>query len=223
MADRKCAQCGAVLNQYNSGKLCFPCQVKKREELIEKIGDGPNYDVNDMCSILGLSQEQVRRLGREGKIPGKIPEIRRQLFLRELVDPWLRSSGKTTKPELLEHHSELAFNTIKLVEILEYYYKANISDIEPLISTDFPYKTHLSNSPILSEREFSNLMDHLRVEIPKLVSIAAYPSACKKYFADKSKSGHEMPTAKITGDIILKLKLIASQGQFPGTCPDCPS
>ena len=223
MANRKCAKCGAELNQYNLGELCFPCQEKKREELIERIGNGLHYDVNDMSTILGISQEQVRRHGREGDIPGKVPIIREQRFFREIVDPWIRSGGKITKPELLEHYSELAFNTLKVVKILEYYYKDNITEINPQISTDFPYQTHLLDSPILEEHEFSDLMDHLRGEIPELVSISEYPSACKRYYSGNNKVKMEAPTATFTGDMILKLKLIASQGQFPGKCPDCPS
>ena len=220
---RKCIQCGAVLSQHNQGTLCFPCQEKKQKELIEKIDDGPNYDINDMCFILGLSPEQARRLGREGKIPGRIPEIKKHLYLRALVDPWVRSGGKLSKPEVVMHYSELALTALKLVEILDYHYQAHQFNIGPLISTDFPYTTHLPESPILNEREFSNLMDHLKGEIPELASIAEYPSACKQYFAVNSKSEHEMPTATITGDLILKLKLIASQGNFTGRCPDCPS
>ena len=218
---RVCAQCGAVLNQYNPGKLCFPCQKQKQDELTEKTGNSLNYDVNDLCSILGLSQEQVRRLGRDKKIPGKIPEIKRHLYVKEVVDLWIHSAGKITKPELLEHYSELAINTLKLVEILEYYYKTNMSDIEPLISSGFPLTLHLPDSPILSEREFSNLMDHLKGEIPELASISEYPSACKQYFTGNNKAKMKTPTATITGDLILKLKLIASRGQFPGRCPDC--
>ncbi len=220
---RVCRECGKELNQYHMGKLCYTCQNKKQEELTEKMGDSPNYDVNDMCSILDLSQEQVRRLGRDEKIPGKIPEIRRHLYLRELVDPWIRSGGKVSKPEVVVHYSELSITALKLAEIIDYYYKANLSSIGPLISTDFPYTTHLPNSSILNEREFSNLMDHLRGEIPELASIAEYPSACKQYFADNNKAKIETPTATITGDLILKLKLIASQGNFAGRCPDCPS
>ena len=64
MAEKKCTQCGAVISQSNPGELCFPCQDKIRRELREKNSDNPNYDVDDMCSILGLSPEQVRRLGR---------------------------------------------------------------------------------------------------------------------------------------------------------------
>lgn len=220
--DRKCAQCGAVLSQYNQGKLCFPCQEKRQEELEEKMGDSPNYDVDDMCFILGLKPEQVKRLGRKEVIPGRIPVIRQHLYLRASVDQWIRSGGKSTKPEAVMHYSELALTALKLAEILDYYYQADRFNIGPLISTDFPYTTHLPESPILDEREFSNLMDHLKGEIPELASIAEYPSACQQYLAGNSKFEHEMPNATITGDLILKLKLIASQANFTGRCPDCP-
>ena len=76
---RKCTQCSVVLSQYNHGTLCFQCQEKKQKELIEKIDDGPNYDITDMCFILGLGYEQTRRLGQERKVPGRIPEIKRHL------------------------------------------------------------------------------------------------------------------------------------------------
>ncbi|MBI4256918.1 hypothetical protein HY626_02580 [Candidatus Uhrbacteria bacterium] len=220
---RKCGQCGAVLNQHNQGTLCFPCQEKKQEELTEKMGDSLNYDIYDICSILGLSPEQVRRLGRKRIIPGKIPGIRKHLYLKAAVDPWIRSGGKVSKPEVVVHYSELSIAALKLAEILDYYYKAHQFNIGPLISTDFPYTTHLPESPILNKREFSNLMDHLKGEVPELVSIAEYPSACKQYFARNSKSENEMPTAAITGDLILKLKLMANQGSLTGRCPDCPS
>lgn len=219
---KKCVQCGAVLSQYNQGILCFPCQEKRQEELKEKMGDSPNYDVDDMCFILGLEPEQVRRLGRKGVIPGRIPEVRQHLYLRALVDPWIRSGGKSTKPEAVMHYSELALTALKLAEVLDYYYQAHVFNIGPLISTDFPYTTHLPESPMLNEREFSNLMDHLKGEIPELASIAKYPSACQQYLAGNNKFEQEMPTATITGDLILKLKLIASQGNFTGRCPDCP-
>lgn len=222
MAERKCEQCNAVLSEHNDGTLCFPCQKKKQEELQKRIGDKPYYDIYDMSFFLGVSPEQVKRLGRDKKIPGRIPGIKEHRYVKAIVDLWISSGGEITKPEVLMHYSDLALTALKLVEILDHYYQAHQFDIGPLISTDFPFTTHLPDSPVLNEREFSNLMDHLKGEIPELASIAAYPSACRKYFADKSKSGHEMPIAKITGDIILKLKLIARQGQFPGRCPDCP-
>ncbi len=234
---RVCSQCGAVINQYHPGNLCYPCQEKKQEELKEKMGDSPHYGIDDLCFLLDLENpESVKRLGRKGIIPGRIPGIRKHLYLREEVDQWIRSSGKfanyraeaeirgtgLTGPEAVAHFAELALTALKLAEILDYYYKAHQFNIVPLISTDFPYTTHLLESPRLNEREFSNLMDHLKGEIPELVSIAEYPSACKQYFSGNSKSENEMPTATITGDLILKLKLMANQGNFTGRCPDCP-
>ncbi len=218
----ECVQCGGVLSQYNQGTLCFSCQEKKQEELIERMGDSPNYDVNDICFILGLDPEQVRRLGRNGIIPGRIPGIKKHLYLKALVDSWVRSGGKLSKPEVMIHYSELALTTLKLAEILDYYYKYHRFIIDPFISSDFPYTTHTPESPTLNEREFSNLMAHLKGEIPELASIAEYPSACKQYFASE-QWGKEIPTATIAEDLILKLKLTASQGNFTGKCPDCQS
>ena len=99
MAERKCTQCGAVLNQSNPGKLCFPCQEKMGRELRDKNFDNPNYDVEDMCSILSLSPEQVRRLGRKNVIPGRIPMIKQHLYQKEVVDQWITSGGELPKTD----------------------------------------------------------------------------------------------------------------------------
>ena len=99
MVERKCTQCGAVLSQYNPGKLCFPCQDRIRGGLREKNSDSPNYNVKDMCSILGLSQEQVRRLGRKNMIPGRIPEVKKHLYKKETVDQWIRNRGEIPKTD----------------------------------------------------------------------------------------------------------------------------
>lgn len=99
MVERKCTQCGAVLGQSNPGKLCFPCQEKIRRELWEKNSDNPNYDVDDMCFILGLSPEQVRRLGRKNAIPGRIPGVKQHLYRKETVDQWITSGGELPKTD----------------------------------------------------------------------------------------------------------------------------
>jgi len=78
---RKCINCGAVLAQDSTGELCSPCQKKKQEEITEKMGDNPNYDIDDISFILGLSHEQARRLGQKGIIPGRIPGIKKHLYL----------------------------------------------------------------------------------------------------------------------------------------------
>ncbi len=87
----KCPKCGGVLNQYNPGPLCAPCQGKLADERTT-ITEGLHYDVEDMRLILGLdSQEHVRRLARNGKLPRRIPGVRRWLWFKEVVDSWIRS------------------------------------------------------------------------------------------------------------------------------------
>ena len=64
-------------------------------ELEAQTRDSLNYDVSDMRRILGFdSNEQVRRLGRGKKIPGKIPEIRRHLWQKKIVNEWIQTEGK---------------------------------------------------------------------------------------------------------------------------------
>ncbi len=99
----KCPKCGGVLNQYNPGPLCTPCQEKLAEER-KIITESLHYDVEDMRLILGLdSKEHVRRLAREGKLPRRIPVIRRCLWSREVVDSWIKSDH-----QLLPANSEEA-------------------------------------------------------------------------------------------------------------------
>lgn len=92
---KTCKICGAKLNQYNLGSLCFPCQEKRKEELEQKIVDNPHYDLDDMCFLLGFtSSESVKRLGRKGIIPGRVPGIKRHLYLREVVNQWIHTGGE---------------------------------------------------------------------------------------------------------------------------------
>jgi hypothetical protein len=88
---RTCKDCGANLSSYNQGLLCWPCQKKKKELLQEQIGDTPNYTVDNLRIILGLKNpESVKRLGRKGKIPGRIPGVRQHLYRRDKVDLWIK-------------------------------------------------------------------------------------------------------------------------------------
>ncbi len=121
------------------------------------------------------------------------------------------------------HFAELSATALKLAEILDWYYKNRCLTIDPLISSDFPYTTHTPESPMLNERELSNLIAHLGGEIPELVPIGEYPKACEQWFAlGDMKREKQTPSATITGDLILKLKLKANQMDFIGKCPDCP-
>ncbi len=87
---RKCKDCDTLLSSYNPGLLCWPCQEKKKEQLQEQIGDTPHYTIDNLCFLLGFAHpESVKRLGRKGTIPGRIPGIRQHLYLREEVDQWI--------------------------------------------------------------------------------------------------------------------------------------
>jgi hypothetical protein len=89
---RTCSQCGAQLTRYNPGKLCFPCQEKRKEKM--STDTGPNYNVPQMMVLMGLkSEEQVKRLGREGLIPGRVPLVKEHLYNKEVINEWIKSGG----------------------------------------------------------------------------------------------------------------------------------
>ncbi|MCJ7575500.1 MAG: helix-turn-helix domain-containing protein [Dehalococcoidia bacterium] len=88
---KRCSRCGTRLTRYNPGTLCFVCQRKESERLAT--GDRPYCDVEDMSGILGLGGEQVRRLGRKGRLPPRIPAVRRWLWRKEVVEQWIESEG----------------------------------------------------------------------------------------------------------------------------------
>ena len=98
--ERKCPQCGTVLSMTNPGTLCFPCQHKESEKLTT--GDSPTYEVEDMARILRLGSEQVRRLARQGKLPPRIPAVRKWLWSKEVVDRWINSGGQLGEESALE-------------------------------------------------------------------------------------------------------------------------
>ena len=59
------------------------------------MGDSPHYTADNLCYILGIkNSESVKRLGRKGIIPGKIPGIRKHLYLKERVDEWIQTPSK---------------------------------------------------------------------------------------------------------------------------------
>lgn len=122
-----------------------------------------------------------------------------------------------------QHFSELSTTASRLIEILDWYYKQHRFTIDPCISSDFPYTTHTPESPVLNERELSNLFAHLKGEIPELIPIAEYSKACERWFALSDRKGEKQtPSVTITSDLILKLKLRANRTNFVGKCPDCP-
>jgi len=156
MTDRKCVQCGAVLNQHNLGRLCFPCQEKNLRELRQKAGDSPNYYISDMCSILGLGPEQVRRLGRKNVIPGRIPEIKKHAYLKVVVDEWISSGGESPAS------SSESFSDIELEATDEAQGKA----------MDFDKKLFIKTDRIMKERDIRNLL--LGLELHHSYALSEY-------------------------------------------------
>ena len=96
---RMCVQCGAVLIQYNPGKLCFPCQEKRSEG---KITNGEDkIDAEDFADILGYKNaESIKRLGREGKLPDRVPENKKWLWYKDVVADWIKQKGRTRNRDL---------------------------------------------------------------------------------------------------------------------------
>jgi hypothetical protein len=63
-------------------------------------GDKPYYDAQDLADILGFKDaESVRRLGRKGKLPPRVPAVRKWLWVRGVVDEWIRGGHQAPKPE----------------------------------------------------------------------------------------------------------------------------
>jgi hypothetical protein len=95
---RYCSKCKRELIPSNPGRLCTVCREKMSRSLPD---EKTYYDVNDLMRLFGLdSEEQVRRLGRAGKIPGRVPAIKRHLYSKESVDNWIQSDYVFINPRL---------------------------------------------------------------------------------------------------------------------------
>ncbi|MBL7124552.1 MAG: hypothetical protein ISS51_00430 [Dehalococcoidales bacterium] len=88
---RICENCGHALGRYNPGKNCYACQEKRREGIVN-MSESPNYDVGNLAYLLDLSEAQVKRNENDGKIPPRIPGIRKYLWPKKVIDYW-RESG----------------------------------------------------------------------------------------------------------------------------------
>ena len=90
---RMCCECGVLLTRDNPGVLCFDCQEDRRGNLAPD--NRPYYDAKDMARILGLeSDEEVKRLARQKKLPPRIPAVRKCLWHKEVVERWIRGDGQ---------------------------------------------------------------------------------------------------------------------------------
>ena len=90
---RVCSQCGAAINQYHLGNLCFPCQEKQLETMI--IGDEDLIDAEEYASRLGLnSAEQLKRLARKGVLAPNIPAIGQWRWYGKDFKDWLKQKQR---------------------------------------------------------------------------------------------------------------------------------
>jgi len=224
-----------VLNQYHVGNLCYPCQEGKPEELKEKMGDSPHYGIDELCLLLGLENpESVRRLGRRGIIPGRVPGIKKRLYLREKVDQWIRSGGEFAdnrsqaqvgQSEVMrsrrrkfasdsKHFAELSVTALILASNFESYLDNFGTGFDSAVG-DVVYGGWLDDIGDMLSVEMRevdrplalNLLYHLKEEFPELANISDWD---------------QLTSAKMSHDFIARLKLKANRGDFMGKCPACP-
>jgi len=233
----KCKDCGTILNSYHTGLLCWPCQEKKKEQLQEQIADTPNYTVENLCFLLGYANpESVKRLGRKGKIPGRIHGIRQHLYLKEEVDQWLHGEQQkaTTNAEVvptfiqhqLEKHLDDLAQTAKILvhhcrRLLRYKDNGNVEAMGDVFS-------HLSfwwkpNQTILGPGEGIDPTREFRYENKHLID----PYLAKLLYIhyegefDKPpfKEWNQLSTENISREITDNLEYLAHGGLEP--CPKC--
>ncbi|GAG18682.1 unnamed protein product [marine sediment metagenome] len=96
MLKRQCIECDNPIPLHYIGRRCSECLIAALESTTYTSPDP--YNVRDMADILNLtSEEQVRRLSREGKIPGRIPGIKQHLFIQPIVNKWLKQNQTLPK------------------------------------------------------------------------------------------------------------------------------
>ena len=93
MAERKCSRCGERLNIYNPSHICNACQKKLADKKWEAI-EGPFVEVKDIAEVLDLSEEQIRRLWREGRLPPALSLTKKLRWDKEFFLNWIRSQHK---------------------------------------------------------------------------------------------------------------------------------
>jgi hypothetical protein len=104
--ERYCTICQRALSTQNPGTLCVICQG----DITHKLDKKPYYDVEDLKKKLGVSEYQVRRLGRNNEIPGRIPG-KQHHYLKAAVDSWIESDFiyNRTNPKPVDPLQEEAY------------------------------------------------------------------------------------------------------------------
>jgi len=86
--DRECVWCGRELTPDNSGKLCFLCADKLKDVMT----DLPEvFNVEDVRKLLHFEDvESVRRMYRQGKLPGRIKGVKKLLWFKDDLIAYLK-------------------------------------------------------------------------------------------------------------------------------------
>ena len=93
MEERKCSRCRKSMSDYNPSHICWACQEKLAEERWRAI-ESPYVYVSDIAQIIDLSEEQVKRLHRQGRLPSPLALTRELKWDKELFLSWIRSQHK---------------------------------------------------------------------------------------------------------------------------------
>ena len=89
---RKCTRCGTLLNRYHLGRLCYPCQEKELEKRESEYVEELHYDAEAVATILGLKNAaSVKQLARKGKLPDRVPGVKKYLWFKVVFDAWVKS------------------------------------------------------------------------------------------------------------------------------------
>jgi len=190
---RKCKDCGATLSSHNPGLLCWPCQEKKKEQLQGIIGDTPHYTVENLCLLLGLGNpESVKRLGRKGKIPGRLPGVRQQLYLREEVDRWIYGESKealkkvASDSRLMKHVTDILnlLNTYagQLGMIFEPEYFLRPPDSETISDKELPYLPYVRDSIPWVDSWMDGQIESENIPIAAKIEIEPSFTALKEHY-----------------------------------------
>jgi hypothetical protein len=220
--DKECEDCGATLSPHNPALLCWDCLKKAQIELQLQILDSPHYTVEHLRFLLGFQNpESVKRLGRKGIIPGRIPDIRRHLYLREEVDAWVQSGCKPVRDQKGQHFIELDLARLAIIDNYEKWMNSatNLNKGRPEGSPVCPiggliyggqvYQITPGGGAIcelleVNSRTADNLLSHLRAEFTELESI---------------KSLTNLTDDKHSRRVINSLK--SHSGEYVGDCKDC--
>ena len=172
------------------------------------------------------------------KTKKEVLKLSKQYGVNYLASHFILSKSETYKilrqeREKPAHFTQLSVTALKLADILSKHHEHSVTVI-PFMTQDFPYKGlqyeilpfggQFVELAELDREKVSNLVCHLKAEMPELVSITKYPEAFREWFAlpDDEKLNTKPPEVTITEDLILKLRLKGNKGDFCGKCPDCP-